>query len=75
MAVKPGGVGQKITQRAMDAHTENCIVRKNMVVLAIIVFAKAGIKTANSSNTTGYELQICSEDVDKFEPCDPSLPK
>ena len=36
-----------------------------IAILAIVIFAIAGRKTLYSSNATGYELQICSEDVDK----------
>ena len=53
------------TQRVMDAYTENCVVHIKIAILAIVMFAIAGRKTLYSSNATGYELQICSEDVDK----------
>ena len=53
------------TQRVTDAYTENCVVHIKIAILAIVIFAIAGRKTLYSSNATGYELQICSEDVDK----------
>ena len=57
-----GGVD---TQRVTDAYTENCVVHIKIAILAMVIFAIAGRKTLYSSNATGYELQICSEDVDK----------
>ena len=41
------------------------IARWLQAILAMVIFTIAGRKTLYSSNTTGYELQICSEDVDK----------
>ena len=45
-------------QHTTDAYKKNCAYKN--AVLAIIAFANVGIY---SSNATGYELQVCSEDV------------
>ena len=58
-AVKPGGRGPNSTQCATDVYA---IVRIKIAVLAIVAFANAGIKQLY---TTGYKLQICSEDTDE----------